>query len=790
MSILRAKMSESPSVKRGWLYGGVASVTSATLILELTLTRIFSVTMYYHFAFLAISLALFGLSLAGIYLYLRPKVIEGDRFAGALWRYGLLASISTGVALYLIVQQKVSLQLVSENLRTLTLVYLLSAVPFFFAGLIVTAVVKRLQADMGRIYFFDLAGAAAGCLLLGVLLSLFGGINAVLVVAVVFALSTICFQLSMAKQKGGKLRLGVSALLTLMGIGLVVYNMHKPLIRIPSVKGTTEERVVFSKWNSFSRVTVERAGGDYYWLKMDSSAATRIYSKEFANQGVKVIRRFSDARVAGLVYSLKRPGKALIIGPGGGADVIAALSFGIKDVTGVELNPIIANDVMKGAFKDFNGGLYLRPEVNVLAGEGRSFIRSRDIRYSTIQATLVDTWAATAAGAFTLSENTLYTLDAFRDYLAHLQADGILTMTRWRNDPPREFLRLLVIGRAALDERGIKDHAAHFYVAADRRMATFLLKRKPFTPQEIAALDTYVAHAGLEPIHSPSGRRDNAYTRFLRLADWRGFVAAHEDDLRPPRDDRPFFFYTVKPSSLWRVFHNITRLTEHNLGLLMLLILLGLVLALVLVFFLLPLFLFRRDVLRSDRSGKARYLLYFLALGAGFITVEIALVQKFVLFLGHPSYALLVVLFSLLIFSGWGSYRVRNVASSGLTREIMRSFVVFGVVLVVYLFVLSPLFNLLVGLPISLRVVIAVVFIAPLGLYMGTFLPLGIQGAGERFGELVPWAWGLNGAASVFGSVLAIVLAMNLGFNATLVVGMVFYALGILAVRGVLDTVA
>ena len=780
-------MSEQTSIRRGWLYGGVASITGGTLVLELALTRIFSVTMYYHFAFLAISLALFGLSLSGIYLYLRPKVIEGDRLPGALWRYGLLAALGTVAALYFILQQRVSIKFAGENLRALTIIYLLSSVPFFFAGLTVTAVIKRLQSDMGRLYFFDLAGAGIGCLLLGGLLALFGGVNTVLVVAAVFAAATILFQLADPKAPGVKVRIALSALVTVFALVVLGYNMSRPFIKIPSVKGTSEQRVVFAKWNSFSRVTVERTNGDHYWLKMDSSAATRIYDKSVEKQGWKPTRRFSEARVASLVYALRRPGKALIIGPGGGADVIAALYFGVKDITGVELNPIIAGDVMKRAFKEFNGGLYSRPGVTVVAGEGRSFIRSHGTRYSSVQATLVDTWAATAAGAFTLSENTLYTLDAFRDYLDHLVDDGVLTMTRWRNHPPREFLRLLVIGRAALEERGLKDHAAHYYIAADHRMATFLLKRTPFTPQEIATLDAYVKEAGLMRLHSPTAQLNNAYSNFLRLADWRGFVAKQEQDLRPPRDDRPFFFYTVRPARLWDVFKDVKRLTEHNLGLLMLLLLLGLVFVLVVVFFLAPLLVFRRDVLRTDRLGKARYLIYFIALGAGFITVEIALMQKFVLFLGHPSYALVVVLFSLLIFSGVGSYRCRNISTEHLTREISRSFAFFGVVLVAYLFILSPLFNAFVGLPLPLRVVIAVAFISPLGLLMGKFLPLGIQGAGERFGEMVPWAWGLNGAASVFGSVLAIALAMNVGFNLTLVIGLLFYAVGILAVRGVLD---
>jgi hypothetical protein len=771
-------------LSRGRIYSGVACVTAATLILELTLTRIFSVVMYYHFAFLAISLALFGLGLAGIYLYLRPRAARGPRFFPALKRYAIAAALTTVAALVFVLRQKVSLALGADNIVTLTLIYLVTATPFFFAGLCVTAVVNRLKEDMGRLYFYDLVGAGLGCLLLTLILSALGGINAVLLCAALYLGGGLLFESARGGGSGAPIwRWGPLGLLTVAALALIAVNAQQRLIRIPSVKGTHEERVIFARWNSFSRVTVEQSPRDYLWLKMDSSAATRIFSKKAERDNWAATRQFSETRVASLVYALARPGPALIIGPGGGADVIAALRSGAKRITGVELNPIIAEDVMKQHFRDYTGGLYLRPEVEVVADEGRSYIRSSSQRYDSIQATLVDTWAATAAGAFTLSENTLYTREAFRDYLEHLSPRGVLTMTRWTTRPPREFLRLLVLGRAALEDFGVAgdQQRRHFYVAADSRMATFLLKRTPLTAEEVEGLDRYVQQSGLRRLYSPFGDDRNPYAAFLEQADWQQRVAAAALDLSPPSDDRPFFFYTVKPAHALSVIDDWRRLTRDNLGLLILLILLGLVLSLVVLFFVLPLFVFRRDVLRGDRLGKARFLAYFVALGAGFITVEIALMQKFILFLGHPTYALVVVLFALLIFSGIGSYRCRNIAVERITATIVRNLLFLAGLVLLYLFLLSPLFDALVTLPRAVRIPLAVLLTAPLGLLMGTFLPLGIRASGERFGELVPWAWGLNGAASVFGSVLAIALAMNLGFNLALVVGLGFYLLGLVA---------
>ena len=776
---------ETDQVGRRWVYGGLACVTCATLVLELTLTRIFSVVMFYHFAFLAISLALFGLGAAGVYLYLRPKSAEGDGFLPAVRHYTIGAAVTTDLALTYVLRQEVNLQFASDNLKTLAGIYVVTAIPFFFSGLCITAVINRYHRDMGRLYFWDLAGAAVGCLMLTTLLSWFGGIHTVLLCGVLFAVGALLF--TVAERGRAARRWILPVLVVVAAVAAPVVNSVRPTLVIPSVKGTQEGKVVFSKWNSFSRVTVEKTSGDYYWLKYDSSAATRIFGGHVAKDGWKKTRKSAESRVASLVYCLGRPGKALIIGPGGGADVIGALYLGQKSVVGVELNPITVNDVMLDEFRDYSGGLYARPDVTVYADEGRSFIRSQGQKYGSIQATLVDTWAATAAGAFTLSENGLYTREAFRDYLDHLDDDGLLTMTRWLMHPPREFVRLLGLGRDALEQVGVFDHERHFYIATADRRASFLLKRSPFTEEEVKVLDDYVKREKLRTIYSPYGTpRQNPYDEFLRTKDWRGYIAAQSFDLSPPTDDRPFFFYTVRPSSLTKVFADPAKETEHNLGLLMLLIVLGVVTVLVTLVFLLPLFFFRRDVLRGDRAGKARYLLYFVGLGAGFIIVEIALMQKFVLFLGHPTYALIVVLFSLLMFSGVGSYRMRDVRGADVMPKIGRHLLVLCGVTLLYMLTLSTVFGWLVTMPLAGRMVLSVLLVAPLGLLMGTFLPLGIQGAGERFAVVVPWAWGINGAASVLGSVLAIGLAMNIGFNRALLAGLVAYGLGYIAVRGVL----
>jgi hypothetical protein len=363
-------MTEAPP-SRKWTYAGLACITCGTLVLELSLTRIFSVVMYYHFAFMAISLALFGLGFSGIYLYLRPGLAATDaRFNATVWRHTLLAAVAAWAYLAYLLRQKIELTQVSANVGTLAVLYVLAAVPFFCAGMTVSVVVKRFRSDMARLYAFDLGGAGLGCLLLVPLLDRLGGPGTVLAAGLLF----VAGHLLLRAGSGGGSLLGWApgSLLLLGGLTLVGVNAVHPFLRIPSVKEGREESVIFARWNSFSRVTVEAGPSDHLWLRMDSSAAARMFSGEIARQGYQAARRFSETRVASLVYALRRPGPALVIGSGGGADVIAALTFGQKQITAVEINPIIVNDVMLGRFLEYSGRLYQRPEVAAVVAEGRS----------------------------------------------------------------------------------------------------------------------------------------------------------------------------------------------------------------------------------------------------------------------------------------------------------------------------------------------------------------------------------------------------------------------------------
>jgi len=577
---------------------------------------------------------------------------------------------------------------------------------------------------------------------------------------------------------------------------LLVLAVREPRAHLFGVARNPEKflggrAVQFEKWNAFSQITVAPASdADHRWIFIDADAATRLWSGEVRAAGTQAPRRYPEVRVAALVYDLRHDGTALIIGPGGGTDVLSALAHGAPRVVGVEVNPIIVNDVVRGKYAAFTGDLYRDPRVHVVVDEGRSYIRRSPEPFSSIQATLVDTWAASSSGAFTLSENNIYTVEAFDEFLQHLAPGGIVAVTRWYDaSAPKEFLRLIALGRAALERRGVaaSDVPRHIAIATDNdRRATLLLSRDPYPPADVALLQAKAAEGGLRLLFTPrlgaaaaGGAAEDPLLRgFLEAPSAEEALARLPYDAAPTTDDRPFFFYNLRGRQLLSMFGRLGGLEINNLGIALLAFLLLLSLAMTLLLVLGPLLLLRRAALRGARAEKLRVLGYFLCLGLGYILVEIGFMQKFVLFLGHPIYALAVVLATLLAASGTGSALSGwGAARFGARGFVLRVVGVLAVLLLLYALALTPLFHALLGLPLGVRAAVAVLLIAPPGILMGTLLPTGVRAATAAGPDLVAWAWSANGAASVVGSVAAVSLSMNFGFTLALAAGVVVYLL-------------
>jgi hypothetical protein len=769
---------KTPATPWSQVYLCVGLTTGATLLLELALTRIFSVVFYYHFAFLAISIALFGLGAGGVFSY----VVAGWK-APLFARLGRLSAINGFLVLLSLV-----VILAQKNNPTnwdIALIYFTTALPFFLSGTIVSLAISETIERVNRVYFCDLLGAAGGCLLLVPLLNQFGGPSTVICAAITFATAAAIWY-SMAGSVTGR---GGSVALALVLVAFLTYNQHHPVIDISHAKGQTLAHEWFVKWNSFSRVAiVHKAEDGRDTIFIDADASTAIADFDFDHL---TPRDRLDLLEQGpsLPYAVRPGAKTLIIGPGGGWDVARALASGSHDITGVEINPIIATTIMRQRFPGLSRGLYLRPDVHVFVEDGRSFVRRSTDRYQVLQATLVDTWAATAAGAFALSENNLYTTDAFRDYLSHLTDDGMVAMTRWGLEPPRESLRLVSLAMEALRQLGEADAWRHVIIGREGWVAgwgardTVLISRRPFSEADIERARALLSAGGMEALYLPGRYARNQFYDLLHSANPDEYERNYTFDITPVSDNRPFFFYSVQPRDLWTFVRTASHDTADykvNKAVPLLFGLMGVSVGATLLILVWPPLLLGTRLPRQ--RGVLGFLLYFLFIGAGYILIEVGLIQKFVLFLGHPTYALTVVIFSMLVSSGVGSGLSRRALGKdeGRLIKVLGSVALLAALLAL---VASWLLGALVWLPMALKVVITVLLIAPLGLVMGMPFPTGLQRLEEWHAPSVRWAWSLNAAASVLGSVGALVCSIYLGLIQTLIIGGLFY-LAALAVVG------
>ena len=746
----------------------------ATLILELSLTRIFSVVFYYHFAFLAISIALFGLGAGGVFSYVAASW-RGDLFV----KLGLLAATNSVIVLASLVF--IITRAGELGNGTLALIYFASALPFFLTGAIVSLVISETIERVDKVYFFDLLGASGGCLLLVPLLNNFGGPNTVLAAAVMLAVSSAVWY-NIAGRVTGR---AVAVALALVFVLLIAYNGKRHLIDITWAKGQKLPAESFSSWNSFSRIGVSREGdSNRLQIVIDADAATGI--PDFDPAALSQPERFNLlTQGPGFAYQIRRGAKALIIGPGGGWDVTRALASGSRDITAVEINPIIATKIMREKFAAASHRLYFRPEVHIHVEDGRSFVRRSGEKYQVLQATLVDTWASTAAGAFALSENNLYTTDAFRDYLNHLTDDGLMVFTRWGFDPPRESLRLISLAMSALGDLGEREPWRHIVVVREDAAKikgwgaqdTVLIFRKPITPADLASARFAVTqNHSMQLIYLPGQDIANPFSELLKSPDPKAFWNRYQFDVSPVSDDRPFFFYTVQPRDVWSFFRQgvgAAADSKINRALPLLFGLVGISLLATLVVLALPPLLLGTKL--PTEPGVRGFLGYFVFIGAGYILIQIALIQKFVLFLGHPTYALTVIVFSMLISSGFGSYFSRRLVSSRSGTRLRTVLIAVALAVTLLALVAAPISESGIGLPLPIKMLITVLLIAPVGFLMGIPFPTGLSKLEECYPHAVRWAWSLNAASSVMGSATAIFLAVYLGLRTTLLIGGLLY---------------
>lgn len=769
----------------------VGIVSCASLLLELALTRLFSVVLFYHFAFLAISVALLGLGAGGVFAHIfRSRLARWTIEELGAPLLALNAVLILGI-LEIVLHSAVSLNLELSNFEKLSIIYLAAAIPFFITGLLFSVIFARKTAQIAQLYGCDLIGGALACILLVPALNLLGAPNAVL-----------CSALLMAFASGliaeiRRMR-AFASVIAVFYIALIAANYSGRWIDIIYAKGMRRDAswVQFARWNALSRVEVDQVGlAKYIVIDADASTAIMNVDPSLWDRDVPVgsdpgtwkqsspFNWKSDLMNAApaLANVLRPRGDFAIIGPGGGVDVLRAVANGSTNVTGIEINPLIANTIMRGRYADYAYHLYQRPEVHMHVADGRSYLRSSRDSYDVVQMTLVDTWASTAAGAYALSENNLYTVEAFREYFDHLGPDGMIAITRWEFHQPREALRVVSQAIEALHEIGVTNPQGNFMVASDGpldqdgRPVIVLAKKSAFSADEVQAVRTHLAaHPRLVSLYLPGeANAANAFTALIRSNDSRAFAASYAYNVSPVFDSSPFFFFTLKTANAladlrttrggmdWRV----------NLGIVILGMVLLISIVAVLAFLIIPL-------LFEPRASHPRLvpLCYFIAIGLGYILVEITLIQRFVLFLGHPTYALTVVIFLMLLASGAGSLTARRWSPEIGRLAIVLVCIVLGTS--AYLGLLPLVLKSCVGLPFAVKLFISGLLIIPLGFVMGMPFPtgLGLLDRNVSGGGLTEWAWAMNASASVLASVLAMVIAIHFGLNVTLFCGALTYA--------------
>lgn len=790
-AILSQVREPEPLLLSPGVFPAVALISFASLLMELALTRLFSVVLFYHFAFFAISVALLGLGSGGVFAHLQRQWLQ--RFS--MQKLGLRICVGNSVcillALEIVLHSRVALKLTAANFFGLTLIYLACAVPFFFTGVLMSVLFARSARLISQLYSADLAGGAMACLATVPLLNLIGAPNSLLFASLAMASAGALW---VTGPRARSLAIGVAAVFAV----LIVANHSGRLFDVIYAKGMFRDPkwMEFTRWNAISRIEVDNQSRfDNIVIDADASSAIMNVDPTLWDQdlpargrpdltGVPIHPVFNWKKslmsAAPSIANVLRPrGEFAIIGPGGGVDVLRALANGSPRVTAIEINPIIANDIMRRRYAEYAYHLYERPQVRVFVQDGRSYIRSSRDQYDVLQMTLVDTWASTAAGAFALSENNLYTVEAFREYFDHLRPDGMIAITRWEFSEPREALRVVSEAMAALHELGVSDCRGHFVIVTDGnltedgRPVLVLAKKSPFTEEEYAAVGSHLRdNPNLVWLNAPYQQfrplppAAAVFRALIDSNDPQRFARDYAYNVAPVNDNEPFFFFTMKTGHMLPLLSQKSRSMDWkvNVGVITLGMLLLLSVAAVLGFLILPMVL-RRP---AGPTPSLLALLYFIAIGLGYIIVEISLIQRFVLFLGHPTYALTVVVFLLLLSSGAGSLAVRRRMTGARRLRLLLAGIV--TLLLVYVFILPALLSAGVGLPFPIKLLISAGILAPLGFLMGMPFPTGLT-----LVETVEWAWALNAAASVLGSVAAIVLAIQFGLTVTLACAAVAY---------------
>ena len=787
-------------------YLSVALTSALALAYEILLMKLFGIIQWHHFAYMIISLALLGYGASGTFLSLsREWLLRRFEYA---YSVNIIFFALSSMLCFIVAQQipfnPLELLWERSQLFWLFMLYLLLALPFFFAANAIGLAFIRYKSDISGLYGADLFGAGLGSLGILILLYLFFPESILQLIALLGLLgAAVAIREAALRPNAALLLLFAAALLTIVFFGREFtpkMNPYKDLSQTLMISGTkiVEERS--SPLGVLSVVQSPEVPFRYVpGLSMASESEPLEQLAVFTNgDGMSTITKFPDKleklsyldyQTSALAYHLGDPDKVLILGAGGGADLLQALYHKTKTINIVEIDPQVV-DLVKTKYAGFAGNIYTRENVTVHTAEARGFVASSKEKYDLIQMAMVDSFGASSAGLQSLSENYLYTVEALQLYLKHLKPGGYLSFTRWLKLPPRDTLKLFVTAIEALERNGVKDPQKHLVLIRGLQTSTLIIKNGIFSPVEFETLKRFCDKRFFD-ISYYNGLEKSGANRYnilekpyfyqgtqALLKNRKEYYHNYKFDIRPATDDKPYFYHFFKWKTLGEIFAlrgtGGLQLLEWGYLVLAASLLQAVIASVALI--LLPLMRHRRVDKREVATSKIRVLIYFFALGLGFLFLEIYFIQRFILFLSHPLYTVAVVLSSFLIFAGMGSiYSKRVAVLKGYRKSAQYGIVGIFVFGLFYLLTLDHIFGFLLTQTESIKIVASVVLIAPLAFAMGMPFPMGLSELGRHSESLIPWAWGVNGCASVISAVAATLVAIHFGFTVVMILALFFY---------------
>ncbi|MBX9689902.1 MAG: hypothetical protein K2X27_24540 [Candidatus Obscuribacterales bacterium] len=800
------------------VYLGFASLSSSALMLEILLTRVFSATMYYHFAFMAVAVAMFGLTFGSLLVYMLPGCFPLELSKKRVWQSTFIFSITAVVSMLIYSQSRIVLEYSLYGLASISLVYLLFSVPFLFVGIATSILLSRFPSHTAKLYACDLFGAGLACILIVLLLSCLDALSVMICIAVLAALSACFFSVALNKRRLQIASIAMFCLLVVLSVAQAIsFRQGKAFVNFRYAKGEELRPALYEQWNPYSLIRVEKLGSkpsgwglsnitpqtaavEQLLLLIDTGAGTAI--TKFDGDLSKL--QYLKYDVTNFANYLRPKADLLVIGVGGGRDLLSALVFGQRSILGVELNDSILH-LLRAPLASFSGDLEKQKSIRLVNDEARSFVARSNQKWDIIEASLIDTWAASSAGAFALSENSIYTVEAWSNLLTHLKTRGVLSFSRWYDlKNPIEFYRLCSLGAESLRRSGVKDPRKQILAVVNFEanndpfpaVGTLLLSPTPFSEEDLLLADVIAERMNFKVILSSKVCLNSDLEKLTGAKSDSRFYEESAFNLFPPEDNIPFFFNLKKPEYFGEFKKGaltggseVLRLSFFITG-----ILTSLVLALPLV---------QKCCLRSwnkeiaslelDSAAKvplAAALAYFALIGAGFILVELSLLQRLSIFLGHPVLSLAAVLFSFLTGGGLGSLLSSGLKENNLFANPKKTLLSLLFLLCLLSVGIGQICLNCHALGSVERILIAVLLSFSPAVFMGTVFPSGMklsQEAGLK--SHGAWFWAVNGAFGLLATVTATAISLSFGLAACLQSGILCYLLALLACRKLIKTV-